>query len=412
MSVPIPAVLNNKNIILGVSGSIAAYKAVFLLRLLKKAGANVRVVTTPAVGKFVGSLSFASLSGEKVFEDLWAENWSEHVALGTWADLMVVAPATANTLAKFAHGLCDNALTAVYLAARCPVLVAPAMDADMYVHPQVSQNLKTLSGQGVDVLPVGTGFLASGLEGPGRMAEPQEIFEAALAKLSPPALPLRGKRLLVTAGPTREAIDPVRYISNHSSGKMGYALAEAARDLGAEVYLITGPTTLPEPGGLHLVHVVSAQEMFEAVRQQAEQQDILIMSAAVSDYTPRKVADQKLKKGQQDLSIQLQRTTDILNHLGQQKQAEQILVGFALETHNELAFAKEKLSKKKLDLIVLNSLKDEGAGFSHETNKITLIDRWGEVTSFPLKSKKEVARDVLAKVVNILHHRAAKQPDA
>ncbi|RMG21982.1 MAG: bifunctional phosphopantothenoylcysteine decarboxylase/phosphopantothenate--cysteine ligase CoaBC [Bacteroidetes bacterium] len=392
--------LTDKKIILGVSGSIAAYKTVYLLRLLKKAGAAVRVVTTPAVSHFVGELSWSSLSGHKVFGDLWSENWSEHVALGTWADLMVVAPATANTLAKFAHGLCDNALTAVYLSARCPVVVAPAMDADMYQHARLQANLDTLRADGVQVLPVGQGFLASGLHGPGRMAEPEEIFEAIAARWKNG--PLAGKKVMITAGPTREAIDPVRYISNHSSGKMGFALARAAAALGAQVSLISGPTQLAPPPQVAFTSVNSAREMFEAVKQIAHEQDILIMAAAVSDYTPVEVAPQKIKKQTEELHIPLKKTTDILHYLGTVKQAHQLLVGFALETEDELQHAKDKLRRKNLDLIVLNSLRDKGAGFSHDTNKITLIDRQEQVQHFPLKPKEEVAKDILNKIVDML----------
>ena len=392
--------LRNKKIILAVSGSIAAYKAVYLLRLLKKAGASVRVVTTPAVTEFVGELTFSSLSGEEVFSGLWDANWSEHVTLGTWADLMVIAPATANTIGKLAHGLCDNALTAVYLAARCPVMIAPAMDADMMIHPRTNANISTLRKDGCKVLPTGTGFLASGLEGPGRLLEPEEIFQE-IGKFFSNG-PLKGKKLMVTAGPTREPIDPVRYISNHSSGKMGYAIARDARELGAEVTLITGPTYIEKPDGVHVLEVESAGEMFEAVKNVASKQDILIMSAAVADYSPENVADRKIKKKGDEMSLKLRKTTDILKYLGGIKKDDQLLVGFALETNNELENAKNKLTGKNLDFVVLNSLQDQGAGFSHDTNKITLLDRWGEMKEFPLKSKQMVARDILSKVISLL----------
>lgn len=392
--------LKNKKIILAVSGSIAAYKAVYLLRLLKKAGASVRVVTTPAVSEFVGELTFSSLSGEEVFSGLWDANWSEHVTLGTWADLMVIAPATANTMAKLAHGLCDNALTAVYLAARCPVVIAPAMDADMMIHPRTEANIQTLRKDGCKVLPTGTGFLASGLEGPGRLLEPEEIFQEIEAFFS--TGPLKGRRLMVTAGPTREPIDPVRYISNHSSGKMGYAIAEAATELGAEVTLITGPTHIEKPDRVNVVQIESAGEMFEAVKNVASKQDILIMSAAVADYSPETVADQKIKKKGDEMSLKLRKTTDILKYLGSIKRNDQLLVGFALETNNELENAKNKLTGKNLDFVVLNSLQDKGAGFSHDTNKITLLDRWGGIEEFPLKSKQLVARDILSKVISLI----------
>ncbi|MDX2249793.1 MAG: bifunctional phosphopantothenoylcysteine decarboxylase/phosphopantothenate--cysteine ligase CoaBC [Bacteroidia bacterium] len=398
--------LEDKKIILGVSGSIAAYKAVYLLRLLKKAGASVKVVTTPAVSEFVGELTFGSLSGEKVFSGLWESNWSEHVSLGTWADLMVVAPATANTLAKFAHGLCDNALTAVYLAARCPVIIAPAMDADMMIHPRTTHNIQTLKADGCKVLPTGTGFLASGLEGPGRLLEPDEIFESIQAFFSDK--PLKGKKLMITAGPTREAIDPVRYISNHSSGKMGYALAEVARDMGASVTLITGPTAIIPPEGIAVTRVESAEDMFAAVKKVAEKQDVLIMSAAVADYSPATVADQKIKKMGEDMTIKLRKTTDILKYLGSTKTSDQLLVGFALETNDALENARKKLTGKNLDFVVLNSLADPGAGFSHDTNKITLLDRQGQIEDFPLKSKLMVARDILGKVISLLEKNTPK----
>ena len=393
-------VLNNKNIILGVTASIAAYKAVYLLRLLKKSGANVRVVSSPAVSHFIGELSWGSLSGEQVFSGLWSENWSEHVALGTWADLMIVAPATANTMAKFANGLCDNALTAVYLAARCPVLIAPAMDADMYLHPSLNRNIQQLTTDGVQVLPTTVGFLASGLEGPGRMMEPDEILRAAEGYFD--SKPLSGKKMMITAGPTREAIDPVRYISNHSSGKMGYAIAETAASMGAEVSLISGPTALADPPHLQIKRVVSSKDMFEAVQRIAAEQDILIMSAAVSDYSPTTMADQKIKKSEEEMSISLKKTKDILKYLGQKKQEGQLLVGFALETNDEISHAKTKLEKKNLDFIVLNSLRDKGAGFAHDTNKITILDRWGNIQAYELKSKKEVAKDIMNKIVDIL----------
>jgi len=392
--------LAGKKIILGVSGSIAAYKSVYLLRLLKKSGAEVKVVTTPAVSQFVGELSFSSLSGHPVFSGLWEENWSAHVALGTWADLMVVVPATANTLAKFAQGLCDNALTAVYLAARCPTLLAPAMDADMYAHPSVQRNLQILANDGVQVLPTGVGFLASGLEGPGRLLEPDEIF-AAIQQHFIPNQALAGKKVMISAGPTREALDPVRYITNHSSGKMGYELAKTARDMGAVVHLVTGPTALPAPQGVDLYPVESARDMFRVIQELAPEQDILIMAAAVSDYTPRKVASQKLKKTGETLELVLNKTPDILKYLGAHKRVEQFLVGFALETQDALKHAQEKLLHKNLDLIVVNSLEDAGAGFRHDTNKITLLDRKGGQEGFPLKPKTEVARDILAKIIQL-----------
>ncbi|MEL7532459.1 MAG: bifunctional phosphopantothenoylcysteine decarboxylase/phosphopantothenate--cysteine ligase CoaBC [Bacteroidota bacterium] len=393
--------LKGKRIILALSGSIAAYKAVYLLRLLKKAEAVVKVVTTASVNHFIGELTLSSLSGEKVFSGLWNENWSEHVSLGTWADLMVVAPATANTLAKMANGLCDNALTAVYLAARCPVMVAPAMDADMMIHPRTQANLKTLNADGVQVLPTGTGFLASGLEGPGRLLEPEEIFAAISQTLDNG--PLKGQKVLVSAGPTREALDPVRFISNRSSGKMGYALAKVAQQLGAEVTLVSGPTSLEVPAGVQFIPVISAADMLEAVQTNAHSQNAIVMAAAVADYTPLKVADQKIKKkAGDDMSIPLKRTIDILRTIGTDKPAKQVLVGFAMETQNELENAQKKLVAKNLDFVVLNSLREAGAGFGHDTNRVTLIHRDKEVQALPLMSKEEVAAAIWQEVGNIL----------
>ena len=391
--------LKGKTIILGITGSIAAYKAVLLLRLLKKAGASVKVVTTTSVDHFVGALTLSTLSEQPVFSGLWEAGWSEHVALGTRADLMIVAPATANTIAKMAHGLCDNALTAVYLAARCPVMVAPAMDADMYIHPRTTANLRQLAMDGVEVLPVGQGYLASGLEGPGRMAEPEEIFDAILRRFS--AGPLSGKKVLISAGPTREAIDPVRFITNHSSGKMGYALAETARNLGATVTLVSGPVNLPAPTGIELVPVRSAADMFEAITSRASDQHIVIKSAAVADYTPAHPADQKMKKQEGDLRIELSRTRDILKYLGEHKPPHQILVGFALETNNALENAKSKLERKRLDLIVLNTLEDPGAGFGHDTNVVTLIDRHGHSSKLPKMSKQDVAQAIFDHILSL-----------
>ena len=391
--------LKGKKIILGISGSIAAYKSVFLLRLLKKAEAEVRVVSTPAVKHFISELTLSSLSGEEVFSDLWDANWSEHVSLGTWADLMIVAPATANTMAKFAHGLCDNALTAVYLAARCPILIAPAMDADMYIHPRTQANIETLKSDGIHVLPVGTGFLASGLEGPGRILEPEEIF-AFIEKQFQPKL-LSGKKILITAGPTREAIDPVRYISNHSSGKMGYALAQVGTELGADVTLVSGPVSIAPPTGVKLNKIQSAQEMYESVTAVSDQQDIIIMAAAVADFTPAQVAQHKIKKKDEDMAIPLTRTADILKHLGANKPEGQILVGFAMETQHALENARKKLQAKRLDFIVLNSLNEAGAGFGHDTNRVTILDAQGGQQDFPLKSKLEVARDIFDKIISL-----------
>ncbi len=388
--------LKGKKIILGITGGIAAYKSVYLLRLLKKAGAEVKVVITPATKQFVGELTFSTLSENPVFEGLWSAQWSAHVEMGLWADVMLVAPCTTNTLAKFANGLCDNALTAVYLAAKCPVIIAPAMDRDMFLHPATQKNMQTLQSYGNTVLPTGNGFLASGLEGWGRMLEPEEIFEALVSHLTPKKL--QGKKMLITAGPTQEALDPVRYLSNHSTGKMGIALATEAMRMGANVTLVIGPTHVPIPAGINIKKIVSAKDMLFAVRENAESQDIMIFSAAVADYTPAEVADKKIKKNTDDFHLALQKTTDILKETVEKKREGQIIMGFALETNNEMEHAHKKLISKNADFIVLNSMQDAGAGFGHDTNKITLLHKSGTVTDFSLKSKTEVAKDILAAI--------------
>lgn len=390
--------LSGRKIILGVTGSIAAYKAALLVRLFVKAGAEVRVVMTDAATEFVTPLTFSNLSQHDVFYGLWDGTWTEHVHLGGWADLMVVAPASANTLAKMANGICDNALTAVYLSAKCPVMVAPAMDADMMAHPSTQRNLDQLVADGVRIIPSESGFLASGLNGPGRMAEPENILEQVAAAFGP--LPLAGKKVLVTAGPTREHLDPVRFLTNGSTGTMGYALAAEAQRLGAEVTLVSGPVSAPIDIPLEPVKVTSTADMFAAVTERAPTQDMIIMAAAVGDYTPANVSDQKIKKGGEDLVLQLQRTQDILKTLGARKPKGQILVGFALETNDEMAHAQRKLKSKNLDYIVLNSLRDKGAGFGTGTNKVTLINQNGDAERFPLKNKTEVARDILAHILN------------
>jgi phosphopantothenoylcysteine decarboxylase/phosphopantothenate--cysteine ligase len=391
--------LQGKKIILGVSGSIAAYKAVFLLRLLQQEGAEVRVVLTAGAQKFVTPLTFSTLAHHPVFTDLWNEagNWSEHVQWGLWADLMIVAPATANTLAKLAHGICDDALCAVALSLRCPLLVSPAMDLEMYKHAATQANLHALQARGVQLVEAEYGYLASGLEGQGRMAEPEHIVAAVVKHFSPG--PLQGKRLLISAGPTQEALDPVRYISNHSTGKMGIALAAEAARLGATVTLVLGPTTqaIPQLPGLAVQHVVTAQQMFHAMATQQAGQDCVIMTAAVADFRPISAKTQKIKKapGQKTYSLELETTDDILAALGGQKPKGQVLVGFALETNDEVANAQKKLMKKNLDCIVLNSLQDAGAGFGHDTNQIKILDAKGTITAFDLKSKAAVAQDIL-----------------
>lgn len=394
--------LAGKKIILGITGSIAAYKAALLVRLLVKEGAEVKVVMTESAKRFVGELTFSNLSQHPVFSGLWDGTWTEHVHLGAWADLMVIAPASANTLAKMANGLCDNALLAVYLSAKCPVLVAPAMDADMYIHPSTRRNLDRLAADGVTVLDAGTGFLASGLHGAGRMAEPEEILQAVSAQFG--LRHLAGKKVLISAGPTREHIDPVRFISNGSTGTMGYALAAAAHQLGAEVTLVSGPVTPPMALPFAPIFVDSAEEMREAILARSAAQDYIVMTAAVGDYKPAEVAQQKIKKGQDDLELRLVRTRDILAELGAQKPAGQVLVGFALETHDEEAYAKKKLAAKNLDFVVMNSLRDPGAGFGTDTNKITLFSRRGDAYLFPLKSKVELAQALWATILNDLAH--------
>ncbi|MBB2149295.1 bifunctional phosphopantothenoylcysteine decarboxylase/phosphopantothenate--cysteine ligase CoaBC [Pedobacter gandavensis] len=397
--------LENKNIILGVCGSIAAYKSAILVRLLVKAGANVKVILTADAANFITPLTLATLSKNPVYTQYFDPEtgvWSNHVELGLWADFMVVAPASANTLAKMATGICDNLLSAVYLSAKCPVFVAPAMDLDMWKHESTQHNLEKLLSYGNQVIPPGDGELASGLYGAGRMAEPEDIL-SFLNEAAKKALPLLGKKVLVTAGPTYEAIDPVRFIGNHSSGKMGFAIADVFTSLGAEVTLITGPTAEKSNSTLNRIDVVSAADMLAACETAFPKTDIMVMSAAVADYTPVAAADQKIKKNSAEFSLELKKTTDILATLGQVKTNHQILVGFALETENEEAYAKAKLSKKNLDLIVLNSLNDKGAGFKLNTNKITIFNKAGEKTVFETKSKTEVARDICNEILKLVH---------
>jgi len=373
----------NKRILLGVTASIAAYKIIFLVRLLKKEGAEVKVILTAAAHDFVTPLSLSTLSENPVYSDFMVDEqtgeWTNHVELGLWADVMLVAPATANTLSKMVSGESDNFLLATYLSAKCPVLVAPAMDLDMFKHPSTISNLRELKTYGNEIIEPGTGELASGLNGKGRMAEPEQLVEAIRSALFPNNV-LTGKRILITAGPTYEAIDPVRFIGNRSTGTMGFRIAEAAAKLGAKVTLVLG--------------LESAQEMYEACLQRFEETDVVVMAAAVADYTPIEKSNQKIKKAEGDMQIALKRTKDILASLGKQK-THQLLVGFALETQNGLANAISKLERKNLDFIVLNSLEDKGAGFGKETNKITLIDRNNNIRNFELKSKEQVAHDIL-----------------
>lgn len=397
--------LKGKKIILGVTGSIAAYKAAFLVRLLVKEGAEVKVVMSDDAKAFITPLTLSTLSKNPVhssFVSNDAGEWTNHVELGIWADIMLIAPATANTLAKMAHGICDNLLLACYLSAKCKVMVAPAMDLDMYTHPATRANLQTLADHGNILLPVGNGELASGLSGNGRMAEPEEIV-TSLKHFFANGQSLQHKKVLVTAGPTYENLDPVRFIGNYSTGKMGFALAEAFAAQGAEVTLISGPTQLETPAGITRINVRSAAEMHREATRLFKTCDIAVMSAAVADYTPDVVSDKKIKKKEEEFTIRLKKTTDVLGELGKQKTTAQVLVGFALETDNEEANARQKLEKKTLDFIVLNSLNDQGAGFGHDTNKIIILDKNGNRTSFELKTKKEVAADIVKKITDHIH---------
>ena len=391
--------LKGKKIILGVTGSIAAYKAVLLTRLLIKSGAEVKVIMTPAASSFVSPLTFGTISKNKVLTNLFSESeWENHAMLGRWADVMLIAPLSCNTLAKMANGLCDNMLLSTYLSATCPVIVAPAMDEDMWKHPSTISNLKKISDFENIVLDVNDGELASGLTGPGRMAEPEEIVDH-IHNYFLQQTKLSVKRIMVTAGPTYESIDPVRFIGNHSSGKMGLAIAEEAYRMGAEVDLIIGPNSLDLPGYINIHRVTSAEDMLNASLALFPLADIAIMSAAVADYTPVVKAEQKIKKSEEKFTIGLKKTTDILKTLGQKKKHSQTLVGFALETTNEKSYALGKLESKNADIIILNSLRDSGAGFRGNTNKITIFDRRGEETIFDLKPKSEVAKDILDAIV-------------
>ncbi len=397
--------LTNKNVLLGVCGSIASYKSATLTRLLVKAGANVRVIMTREAGNFITPLTLSTLSKNPVlinYFDPESGVWNNHVDISLWADLMIIAPASANTLAKLSNGLCDNLLSAAYLSATCPVFFAPAMDLDMWQHPATQKNIHALLSYGNTMIKPAYGELASGLIGEGRMAEPEDIISVVSSELKK-KLPLKDKKALVTAGPTYEAIDPVRFIGNHSSGKMGFAIAEALSSLGASVTLITGPTplTLSDPA-ITRIDITTAEEMLSAAMDNFPQSDISILSAAVADYRPSEVSDTKIKKEGSDLKLDMVRTVDVLATLGQEKKQGQILVGFALETDNEEENAIAKLRKKNLDFIVLNSLRDAGAGFKNDENKITIIDRDLNKEYFDLKSKREVANDICQKVLDLI----------
>ena len=396
--------LQGKHIVLGITGSIAAYKACLLIRLLVKEGAEVQVVITPSGKEFITPLTLSTLTRKPVISEFFSQRdgtWNSHVDLGLWADLMVIAPATASTIGKMAHGIADNMLITTYLSMKAPVMVAPAMDLDMYAHPATQHNIDILRSYGNIIVEPGSGELASQLVGKGRMEEPENILLHICDALNPHANRLRGKKVLITAGPTYEKIDPVRFIGNYSSGKMGYAIAETCASEGAEVTLVSGPTSLqPRHASIRCIRVESAQEMYEAATAQFSDADITILSAAVADFTPEEVAGKKIKREKGAQTLTLQPTHDIAAELGRRKQEGQLLVGFALETHDEEANARHKLEKKNLDLIVLNSLQDAGAGFMHDTNKVTLLTA-ESAQSFPLKSKEAVAKDIIDKICDI-----------
>lgn len=397
------SVLSGKRVVLGISGGIAAYKTASLVRLFIKAGAQVQVIMTPASKDFVTPLTLSTLSKNPVHSTFYNEEedgaqWNNHVDLALWADFMLIAPATANTLSKMVNGNCDNLLIATYLSAKCPVYFAPAMDLDMYKHPSTIASFKALKAFGNIIIPAESGELASGLSGEGRMAEPENIIAFLEADLES-KLPLKGKKILITAGPTYEAIDPVRFIGNHSSGKMGFDIAESAASFGAEVVLVSGPTHCKfKNTNIKLISVVSAQQMFDACHLYFNEVDVAIAAAAVADYRPKVVAQQKIKKSDAHFTIELEKTKDILESLGKIKK-NQFLIGFALETENEIENAKAKIQKKNLDLIVLNSMNDEGAGFGKSTNKITFIDKHFTIEQMQLKSKEEVAADIINKII-------------
>jgi phosphopantothenoylcysteine decarboxylase/phosphopantothenate--cysteine ligase len=396
--------LSGKRIILGVTGSIAAYKSAPLCRLLKGEGADVQIITTRSAEDFVSPLTLSVLSGKPVLSEMISEEntWNNHVELGLWADLFLIAPLSAHTLSAFTTGTCENLLQAVYLSARCPVFVAPAMDHDMYFHPATKQNLEVLKQRGQHIIGPAHGELASGLVGEGRMEEPEVILEKVISFFSANK-PLAGKSIIVTAGPTQEAIDPVRFITNHSSGKMGIAIAKSLVEMGAQVKLIAGPVQEKIPDGLIHIPVISADDMLQACLQHFPTSDAAIMTAAVADYRPSTVSDKKVKKSDNDLQLPLSKTVDIAATLGELKTKNQFLVGFALETNDELLNAEKKLNSKNLDFIVLNSLNDKGAGFGTDTNKVTLIFKGNKNIDLPLMSKSKVASNIVESLVNLMH---------
>lgn len=392
-----------KKIILGVCGSIAAYKAVYLCREFIKSGAEVRVVMTRSAASFVSPLTFSTLSKNEVVSDLSeSSSWNNHVELGLWADFIVIAPVTASTISKMAHGQADNLLLAVYLSAKCPVYFAPAMDLDMWKHPSTSSNVQRLRAYGNIIIPVGSGELASGLSGEGRMAEPEEILQFIGEKIGSSAT-MKGKKVLITAGPTYEYIDPVRFIGNASSGKMGWALAETFAEAGADIELVLGPVSLQtQHPKIHVTRVTSSDEMFEATENLFAAADIIIFAAAVADYKVAAPSTVKIKKKENHLDVHLVKTRDIAGSLSGKKLKNQITIGFALETNDALDHARRKLKEKGFDMLILNSLEDAGAGFQHDTNKVTILDKTGSEVEFPVKSKKEVARDILVHVSDLM----------
>jgi phosphopantothenoylcysteine decarboxylase / phosphopantothenate---cysteine ligase len=396
--------LQGKKILLGITGSIAAYKSILLVRLLVKAGAEVKVVMTPAAKDFVSPLTLATLSKNPVLTDLASNDaWANHVQLGRWADVMLMAPLSCNTLAKMANGFCDNLLMAVYLSATCPVAAAPAMDEDMWHHPTTKTNLAKLQSFGNHIIPVEKGELASGLFGDGRMAEPESLLNY-LATHFFSEKTLSGKQALVTAGPTFEPIDPVRFIGNHSSGKMGIAIARELQQRGAAVTLVLGPVAAPTGlNGINVIAVRTAEEMYDACHKVYADCAIAVMAAAVADYTPVTVAAEKIKKKDGEMQVELKKTKDILKSLGEIKKAGQVLVGFALETNNEKEYALGKLESKNADLVVMNSLRDAGAGFGHDTNKISIFERGGKELHFDMKPKAAVAKDIVDAIIQVMH---------
>lgn len=400
--------MQGKKILIGITGSIAAYKIILLVRLLAKEGAEVKIVMTQSATQFVSPLVLSTLSGNPVLTDLSSENeWANHVMLGRWADYMMIAPLSCNTLSKMAYGVCDNLLLAVYLSATCRVGVAPAMDEDMWLHPATKQNIEQLKCQHVDVIPVGFGGLASGLTGEGRMAEPEQLF-SFLEKQLLGSHVLKNKKVVITAGPTYEHIDPVRFIGNHSSGKMGIAIAEAFCMAGAEVHLVLGPTVVkPTYSEVSVYNVTTALQMYEKVMQLANSAHIFVMSAAVADYKPKNMLQQKHKKKNGDLHVELELNPDILLAVGQLKRQEQYLVGFALETEHAKENALEKLSSKNADCIILNSLEDPEVGFGKDTNKICILSKNGRTIDFPAKSKSLLARDIVSFISNEVNHEVA-----